>query len=139
MDLNFIVRLAGSVTDAEATQAAESTQQLIFTVGSLVIFGLVMYFMIIRPQKKREKELKEKMSSLRIGDQVVTIGGIVGKVANIKDDEITVSTSVANTLITFQKTAISTVVTDEPEEKKPVSKTDKAKKKAFKVKGEDDE
>ncbi len=136
MDLNSIVRLTA---DANAAGAADSTQQLIFTVGSLVIFGLVMYFMIIRPQKKREKELKEKMSSLRVGDQVVTIGGIVGKVANIKDDEVTISTSLANTLITFQKTAISTVVSDEPEEKKPVSKTDKAKKKAFKVKGEDDE
>ena len=136
MDLNSIVRLTA---DANAAGAADSTQQLIFTVGSLVIFGLVMYFTIIRPQKKREKELNEKMSSLRVGDQVVTIGGIVGKVANIKDDEVTISTSLANTLITFQKTAISTVVSDEPEEKKPVSKTDKAKKKAFKVKGEDDE
>ena len=139
MDLNFIVRLSAGLSDAEAAQAANSTQQLIFTVGSLVLFGLVMYFMIIRPQKKREKELKEKMSSLRVGDQVVTIGGIVGKVANIKDDEITVSTSLANTLITFQKTAISTVVSDDADEKKPVSKTEKAKKKAFKVKGEDDE
>ena len=79
------------------------------------------------------------MDALKVGDQVTTIGGIVGKVANIKDDEITISTSLANTLITFQKSAISTVVKPEaPKNEK--SAVDKAKsKKKFKIKGEEEE
>jgi preprotein translocase subunit YajC len=49
-----------------------------------------------------------------VGDNVVTIGGVAGRVVNIKDDEVTISTSVANTLVTFKKSAVNTVV-------KPVS------------------
>jgi preprotein translocase subunit YajC len=45
-----------------------------------------------------------------VGDNVVTIGGIVGRVVNLKDDEVTISTSVANTLITFKKSSINTVI-----------------------------
>ena len=94
-----------------------------------------------RENKKREKELKERMEKLRVGDSIVTIGGIVGKVANIKEDEVTISTSLANTLITFQKTAISTVVKPDDEVAKEKSAVDKAKekKKKFKVKDEDEE
>ena len=50
------------------------------------------------------------MNKLQVGDRVVTIGGLVGFVANIKDDQITISTSAANTLVTFTKSSIQTVV-----------------------------
>ena len=76
----------------------------------LVLMFVVFYFILIRPQRKRDKELKEQMSKLSVGDRVVTIGGLVGFVANIKDNEITISTSAANTLVTFTKSAISSVV-----------------------------
>ena len=75
----------------------------------LILLFIVMYFVMIRPQRKKDKELKEQMSHLCVGDKVVTIGGLVGFVANIKDNEITISTSAANTLVTFTKSAISTV------------------------------
>ena len=52
----------------------------------------------------------EQMSKLSVGDRVVTIGGLVGFVANIKDDQVTISTSAANTLVTFTKSAIQSVV-----------------------------
>lgn len=86
------------------------------TMGSLASFGVlilmfvVFYFILIRPQRKKEKELKEQMGKLAVGDRVVTIGGLVGFVANIKDDQVTISTSAANTLVTFTKSAISSVV-----------------------------
>ena len=79
------------------------------SIGLLVLMFIVFYFILIRPQRKREKELKEEVSKLSVGDRVVTIGGLVGFVANIKDNEITISTSAANTLVTFTKSAISTV------------------------------
>ena len=112
-----------------------SLSSFVILIATVVIF----YFLLIRPQRKRDKELRAQMDALKVGDQVTTIGGIVGKVANIKDDEITISTSLANTLITFQKSAISTVVKPE-EPKAEKSAVDKAKsKKKFKIKGEDEE
>ena len=81
----------------------------LMSIGLLVLMFVVFYFILIRPQRKREKELKEEVSKLSVGDRVVTIGGLVGFVANIKDNEITISTSAANTLVTFTKSAISTV------------------------------
>lgn len=74
----------------------------------VLMFGL-MWLLMIRPQKKKEKALKELISSMTVGDQVLTIGGVVGRIVNIRDDEVTISTSVANTLITFKKSAISSV------------------------------
>jgi preprotein translocase subunit YajC len=74
----------------------------------------LMYFLLIRPQRKKEKKLREQINAMVVGDNVVTIGGVTGRVVNIKDDEVTISTSVANTLVTFKKSAVNTVV-------KPVS------------------
>ena len=80
------------------------------SLGLLVLMFVVFYFILIRPQRKKDKELKEQMSKLQVGDKVVTIGGLVGFVANVKGDEVTISTSAANTLVTFTKSAISSVV-----------------------------
>ena len=75
----------------------------------LIVMFAIFYFILIRPQRKKDKELKEQMSKLSVGDRVVTIGGLVGFVANIKDDQVTISTSAANTLVTFTKSAIQAV------------------------------
>ena len=80
------------------------------SLGLLVLMFVVFYFILIRPQRKKDKELKEQMSKLAVGDRVITIGGLVGFVANIKDDQVTISTSAANTLVTFTKSAIQSIV-----------------------------
>ncbi|MCR5384785.1 MAG: preprotein translocase subunit YajC [Saccharofermentans sp.] len=82
----------------------------IASMALLVLMFIVFYFILIRPQRKKDKELKEQMSKLSVGDRVVTIGGLVGFVANIKDDQVTISTSAANTLVTFTKSAIQSIV-----------------------------
>ena len=79
------------------------------SMAILILMFVVFYFILIRPQRKKDKELKEQMSHLAVGDKVVTIGGLVGFVANIKDNDITISTSAANTLVTFTKSAIQAV------------------------------
>lgn len=87
------------------------------TIGIyLVVIGLMFYFLIFRPQKKRRKEEENLKSSLVLGVDVVTIGGICGKVVNIKDDVITVQTSIDNTLIDFKNWAIREMVKKETEE-----------------------
>ncbi|NLO35427.1 MAG: preprotein translocase subunit YajC [Clostridiaceae bacterium] len=95
------------LTDAGQVGGIESILGLVLPLA--LMFGL-MYLLLIRPQKKKEKKLREQINAMVVGDSVVTIGGIVGRIVNLKDDEVTISTSVANTLITFKKSSINTVV-----------------------------
>ena len=99
----------GGLSGLLAGQGGEAMGSLM-SLGLLVIMFIGFYFFLIRPQKKKEKDLKAQMDKLCVGDRVVTIGGLVGFVANIKDDQVTISTSAANTLVTFTKSAISSVV-----------------------------
>lgn len=79
------------------------------TIGMLVVIVVFFYFFLIRPQKKQEKEANEMRNSLEIGDEIVTIGGIVGQVISIKTDTITIVTSKDRTKIRFLKSAIREV------------------------------
>lgn len=73
----------------------------------------IMYFMLIRPQKKKEKVRKEMQNSIKVGEEVVTIGGIMGKVINVKDEEITIETSIEKTQIKIFRYAIDSVTSSE--------------------------
>ncbi len=81
-------------------------------VLSIVLMLAVFYFLLIRPQKKKEKEAKNMRDSLMVGDELVTIGGIVGKVIKIKDDEVTIETGSNKTRLTFKKWGINQVLTE---------------------------
>lgn len=70
---------------------------------------VMLYFMIYRPQKKQEKKDAAMRSSLEIGDQVTTIGGIIGRVVAIKDDTFVLETGADRVKIRFTKNAISSV------------------------------
>lgn len=84
---------------------------LLGMIVPLVLMLAVFYFLLIRPQKKREKEAKNMRDSIVVGDELVTIGGIVGKVTKVKDDEITVETGADKNRITFKKWAVNSVIT----------------------------
>ena len=75
----------------------------------LAVFGLIFYFMIYRPQKKQAKKDAAMRSSLEIGDQVTTIGGVIGRVVAIKDDTFVLETGADRVKIRFTKSAISSV------------------------------
>lgn len=72
-------------------------------------FLAIFYMFIIRPQKKKEKEIKEMRERLKVGDVVFTIGGIVGKVVKIKDDEVTLEIGADKNKIVFKKWAVGSV------------------------------
>lgn len=75
----------------------------------VVLFG-VMYFFMIRPQKKKDKEVKEMRNSLSVGDEVITIGGIHGKIVKVNDEKVTLEMPHAKQRIEFSKWAIGTVI-----------------------------
>lgn len=83
---------------------------ILMTFLPIVFFAVVMYFLIFLPQKKRDKKAKEMLDSMQVGNQVITIGGISGKVVNIKDDEVTIETGVERAKINFKKWAIKEVI-----------------------------
>lgn len=83
---------------------------ILMTLGYLAFFILIMYLMIFLPQKKRDKKAKAMLDALQVGNSVITIGGVTGKVVNIKDDEITVETGVEKAKIDLKKWAIKEVI-----------------------------
>ena len=79
------------------------------TIIMIVLLFVVMYFFMIRPQKKREKEDNAMRNALQVGDEVTTIGGIIGKVVSIKGETFVLETTKDKTKIRFLKGAIRTV------------------------------
>ena len=84
----------------------ESYLSLFFILALMVV---LLYFMIYRPQKKQEKKDAAMRNSLEIGDQVTTIGGVIGRVVAIKDDTFVLETGSDRVKIRFAKTAIGSV------------------------------
>ena len=87
--------------------AAVEVKQILMIVGYIVIFGALMYFVAIRPQKKEQKKQQELMNSMETGDSVLTSSGFYGVVIDITDDTVIVEFgSNKNCRIPMQKSAI---------------------------------
>ena len=98
---------------AAASDGAQQTPQM--GIGSmlipLAIMFALLYFVAIRPQKKRDKELKEMQESLQVGDEVVTGGGIVGIVVSVGEDTVVIETGGAKHKLRIKNWAITENVT----------------------------
>lgn len=75
----------------------------------IVLLLVVMYFFMIRPQKKQEKEIREMRDGLQVGDEITTIGGIIGEIISIKDETVLIETSGDRTKIRLLKSAVKVV------------------------------
>lgn len=100
-----------TVLPLATTAAADAAQEpsLLAGFGSLLMFVpiiLIMYFMMIRPQKKREKEIQKMRNSLEVGDEVVTSGGIIGRVVSIREDMVVIETGSDRSKIRIKRWAI---------------------------------
>ncbi|MBQ8837338.1 MAG: preprotein translocase subunit YajC [Clostridia bacterium] len=113
--LNFLLD-SGADAAAGATAGAGGWSSIIF----LVIIFAVMYFLMIRPQKKQEQEAQKMRDGLAVGDEITTIGGIIGEIVSIKDETVTIETSKAGTKIRFLKSAIRSVDVSAEDKKKAV-------------------
>ena len=101
----------------------------------MVVLIVIMYFMMIRPQKKRQKEEQEMRSSLEIGDEIITIGGIVGKVVTIREQDLVIETGADRTKMKIQRWAVNTNVTKTEQHKKEVEAAREAAKQKKAAKG----
>lgn len=88
---------------------AAGPASLIPTLGMVVIFFLVFYFFAIRPQKKQEKQVNEMRNQLMVGDEITTIGGIIGKIISIKEETVMIETGHDRTKIRILKSAVRNV------------------------------
>ena len=100
------------------------------TMLMLVIMIAVFYFMLIRPENKRKKEAEQMRASVKKGDKVTTIGGIVGTVVDVKENNIVIETSADQVRIELAKWALSTNETAAETAKVEAQKAEEAKAKA---------
>ena len=119
MDLSKLFGIATAV--AEATGAADAAvageemtgaASIISLIGSLlpmILIFVVFYFFLIRPQRKKDKQVKEMLANLKVGDRVCTIGGIYGTIVNIKDDTISLAVGKDNVNLVFARWGIRSV------------------------------
>ena len=102
--MSFFISDAAAAA-APATQQSDPMTSLIFFGGMILIF----YFILIRPQSKRAKEHRELVAQLSKGDEVVTNGGILGKITDVSEQYITVEIA-ENVQMKFQRQAVATVL-----------------------------
>ena len=119
MDLSKLFGIATAV--AEATGAADAAVAgeemsgaagVVGLIGSLlpmILIFVVFYFFLIRPQRKKDKQVKEMLNNLKRGDRICTIGGIYGTIVNIKDDTISLAVGKDNVNLVFARWGIRSV------------------------------
>lgn len=98
--------------EGEAQQGQANPLAMVIQFVPLVLIFVVFYFLLIRPQKKKERALKDMISSLKVGDTVASIGGIHGKIIRIKDDVFVLESGLGanKSYISLDRSAISRLV-----------------------------
>ena len=100
----FLESTAGTAQSADMASANAVT-----TIVMLVAMIAVFYFFMYRPQKKQEKESNDMRNGLQVGDEITTIGGIIGKIVSIKDETVLIETSNERNKIRILRTAVRNV------------------------------
>lgn len=111
--LNWML-MANEVSGAAGTQQEGPWWYQFFAnpgLFMLVIVFVVMYFVMIRPQNKKRKEEQKMRNSIRVGDEIVTIGGICGRVVNVKEDTLIIETGADRSKMSIKKWALQECLT----------------------------
>lgn len=109
---NFLFALLDAGNAAATTDAAAPTGsflELIPTLVMMIAMIAVFYFLLIRPQRKKDKAVKAMLDALKVSDRVCTIGGIYGTVTALKDDTVTLAVGAQKTSLVFARWAIRSV------------------------------
>jgi preprotein translocase subunit YajC len=97
------------ISSAYAQTSAPASGSGVSQILMLVVFVAIFYFMLIRPQQKRAKELQSMLSQLATGDDVATSGGLLGRVVDISDNVVTLDLA-DNVRVKVQKSAVTQVL-----------------------------
>ena len=92
--------------------ALSTLDTILSSAGPILIMVVVlvgMYFLVLRPQKKQEKEVNDMRNNLKVGDEITTIGGIIGKIVSIKEETVMIETGHDRTKIRILKSAVRNV------------------------------
>ena len=102
--------LTSLLTATDATTAGQGgIMEMLPSILMMVAMVAVFYFMLIRPQKKKDKAVKDMLAALKVSDRVCTIGGIYGTVTGLKDDTVTLAVGAQKTSMVFARWAIRSV------------------------------
>lgn len=124
-------------SQAAADGSASNPASMIILMAVMLV---VMYFFMIRPQKKRQKEEQEMRAALEIGDEIITIGGIVGRVVTIREEDLVIETGADRTKMKIQRWAVNTNKTKMEQHQKEIEAAKAAAKdKKNQKKAKDDE
>lgn len=107
--LMTLAETAAPVVEGAAPVEEVGMAAMLIQLLPMVLIMVVFYFILIRPQRKKDKEAKAMLSALKKGDRICTIGGIYGTITNIKDDVLTVEVGEAKTVMVFARWAIQKV------------------------------
>ena len=113
---NLPLMLLPTAESTGGTASGGMSQWGILIVMPLII--LVFYYLVMRPQNKKQKEAKKMLESLRKGDRIVTIGGLRGTVVSVKEDAVILKVD-DNTKLEYSKSAVATVLKREDEATEP--------------------
>ena len=103
---------AASATLDPATAEMSGAAGVVGMIGTflpMILIFVVFYFLLIRPQRKKDKEAKAMLAALKVGDRICTIGGIYGTIVRIKDEVLTVEVGEAKTQMVFARWAVRNV------------------------------
>ena len=81
----------------------------LLSIGLIIVMFVALYFFMIRPQKKQERQINDMRNNLQVGDEITTIGGIIGKIVSIKEETVMIETGHDRTKIRILKTAVRNV------------------------------
>ena len=112
--LNKLADAAATVAEGAAAEEMSTGAMIIYTLVQLlpmILIFVVFYFMLIRPQRKKDKEAKQMLANLKVGDRICTIGGIYGTIVRIKDDVLTIECGEAKTQMKIARWAVKNIDT----------------------------
>lgn len=100
---------AATAADGTATTANAGLVEMLGMLLPLILMFVVFYFFLIRPQKKKDKKVKDMLAALKPGDRICTIGGIYGTIVSLKDDTVTLAVGSAKNQMVMARWAIRSV------------------------------
>ena len=115
MNLYSLLGITNAVAETAATTGTEEMSAaggivgMIVSLLPMILIFVVFYFMLIRPQRKKDKKIKEMLDNLKVSDRICTIGGIYGTIVGIKDDTVTLSVGKDNLSMVVARWAIRSV------------------------------